>query len=140
MKWTKVLFVGVLTGIFAFFFGWLVFGILIPDSTEYGVEGLMRGENEMVWWAMIISNLAWGLLLAYIFVRWASISTWWTGFKAALMIGFLITLSFDTGMYSMTNMFSDLTSLLIDLVLNTVYTGVLGALAGWLAGRNWIKF
>lgn len=140
MKWTKVLFVGVLTGIFAFFFGWLVFGILIPDSTEYGVEGLMRGDNEMVWWAMIVSNLAWGLLLAYIFVRWANISTWWTGFKAALMIGFLITLSFDTGMYSMTNMFSDLTSLLIDLVLNTVYTGILGALAGWLAGRTWIKF
>lgn len=140
MKWTKVLFVGVLTGIFAFFFGWLVFGILIPDSTEYGVEGLMRGDNEMVWWAMIVSNLAWGLLLAYIFVRWANISTWLTGFKAALMIGFLITLSFDTGMYSMTNMFSDLTSLLIDLVLNTVYTGILGALAGWLAGRTWIKF
>lgn len=140
MKWTKVLFVGVMTGIFAFFFGWLVFGILFPDYMETSVEGFEKAEGEMVWWAMIVSNLFMGLLLAYIFIRWASISTWWTGFKAALMIGFLITVSYDTGMYSMTNFFGSISSLLIDIVINTIYIGILGAFAGWLAGKNWIKF
>ncbi len=140
MKWTKVLFVGVMTGIFAFFFGWLVFGILFPDYMETSVEGFEKAEGEMVWWAMIVSNLFWGLLLAYIFIRWASISTWWTGFKAALMIGFLITVSYDTGMYSMTNFFGSISSVLIDIVINTIYIGILGAFAGWLAGKNWIKF
>lgn len=138
MKWTKVLFVGVLTGIFAFFFGWLVFGVLMPGSMEYGVEGLARPEDGMIWWAMIASNILWGLLLAYIFIRWAGISTWWTGFKAALVIGFLVTAAFDTGMYSMTNMFESLTSLLMDILINTVYTAILGAFAGWLAGKNWV--
>lgn len=140
MKWTKVLFVGVMTGIFAFFFGWLVFGILFPDYMETSVEGFEKAEGEMVWWAMIVSNLFMGLLLAYIFIRWASISTWWTGFKAALMIGFLITVSYDTGMYSMTNFFGSISSVLIDIVINTIYIGILGAFAGWLAGKNWIKF
>lgn len=140
MKWTKVLFVGVMTGIFAFFFGWLVFGILFPDYMETSVEGFEKAEGEMVWWAMIVSNLFMGLLLAYIFIRWASISTWWTGFKAALMIGFLITVSYDTGMYSMTNFFESISSVLIDIVINTIYIGILGAFAGWLAGKNWIKF
>jgi len=137
MKWTKVLFAGVMTGVFAFFFGWLVFGIIFPDSTDYGVAGLGRPEGEMVWWAMIASNLLWGLFLAYVFIRWASISTWWTGFKAALVIGFLVTAAFDTGMYSMTNMFS-LSSMLLDILINTVYTGILGAFAGWIIGKNWV--
>ncbi|HAQ38319.1 MAG TPA: hypothetical protein DCQ58_07395 [Saprospirales bacterium] len=138
MKWTKVLFVGVLTGIFAFFFGWLVFGVLMPGSMEYGVEGFARAEDGMVWWAMILSNILWGLLLAYIFIRWASISTWWTGFKAALVIGFLVTAAFDAGLYSMTNMFESLTAFLMDVLINTVYTAILGAFAGWLAGKNWV--
>ncbi|MBK9735023.1 MAG: hypothetical protein IPO92_08670 [Saprospiraceae bacterium] len=64
---------------FPSFFGWLVFGIIFKDAMNVPMEGFMKPESEFVMWAMVVSNLMWGLLMAYIFVQWANISTWMSG-------------------------------------------------------------
>ena len=122
-------------GVVAFFLGWLFFGILFPDLLKIPLEGFMKPEAEMVMWAMIAANLLWGLFLAYIFVQWANISTWISGAKAGATVGFFISAIFDTGYYAMSNMFT-LNSMLIDIVVNTLFAGLTGAVIGWWLGRK----
>jgi len=136
MNLKKITLVGLLGGVFSFFFGWLLFGIIFKDSMPYQLEGVMKGESEMVWWAMIASNLLWGLFFAYIFVQWANITTWLAGLKAGAILGFLIVAAFDVGLFSMTNLLT-LNSMVIDILLNTVYCAIMGAFIGWVAGKNW---
>ncbi len=135
MNTNKILVAGLIGGIFAFFFGWLVFGLLFPDLMKIPLEGFMKPEADMVMWAMFVSNLLWGLLMAYIFVQWANISTWMAGAKAGATLGLLISAAYDFGFFAMTNMFT-LNSMLIDIVVNTLYVGILGAVVGLWLGRK----
>lgn len=135
MNTNKILVAGLIGGIFAFFFGWLVFGLLFPDLMKIPLEGFMKSEADMVMWAMFVSNLLWGLLMAYIFVQWANISTWMAGAKAGATLGLLISAAYDFGFFAMTNMFT-LNSMLIDIVVNTLYVGILGAVVGLWLGRK----
>jgi hypothetical protein len=59
MNTNKILVAGLVGGVFAFFFGWLVFGILFPDLMKIPIDGFMKPETDMVIWAMVISNLLW---------------------------------------------------------------------------------
>ena len=135
MNTNKILVAGLIGGVFAFFFGWLVFGFLFPDLMKIPLEGFMKAETDMVMWAMIASNLLWGLLMAYIFVQWANISTWLAGAKAGATLGFLISAAYDFGFFAMTNMYT-LNSMLIDIVVNTLFVGIIGAVIGWWLGRK----
>lgn len=96
---------------------------------------IRRADEEFVLWAMVVSNLLYGLLLAYIFVEWASISTWMTGAKAGAIIGFLMAGSMATGWFAMSNMHT-MQSMIMDIVSNTIYSAVVGAALGWWLGRK----
>jgi hypothetical protein len=135
MNTNKILVAGLVGGVFSFFFGWLVFGIILKDMAPNNIEGLMRADEDFVVWAMVISNLLYGLLFAYIFVEWASISTWMTGGKAGAILGFLIAGSYATSMFAMTNM-NTMQSMIIDVVSNTIYSAIVGAVVGWWLGRK----
>ncbi|HMS52651.1 MAG TPA: hypothetical protein PKD56_10010, partial [Chitinophagales bacterium] len=50
-------------------------------------NNIARPENEMIFWAMILANLSYGMLYAYIFGRWAGITNWMTGAQAGAIIG-----------------------------------------------------
>jgi hypothetical protein len=136
MNLQKILISGILVGVVAFFLGWLLWGILLADFTAVeGMKAVMRPEEEMVMWAMGLANILWGLLLAYIFIQWANITTVQSGFIAGAVLGFLMSAAFDFGMFAMTNMYT-LTDVIKDVVLNTVFVGVLGAFLGWWLGRK----
>ncbi len=135
MNVQKILVAGVLGGVFSFFLGWLMWGMLFKDAMPDNVPGLMKAEADMVWWAMILSNLMFGIFLAYIFVQWSSISTWMTGASAGATIGFLLTCSLDLGFFAMSNMHT-MNSMLMDIALNTVYFAITGAFMGWWLGRK----
>jgi hypothetical protein len=135
MNVQKLLVTTLIGGVFAFFFGWLVFGIIFKDSMPTGMAGVLRPEADMVMWAMILSNLLWGLLLAYIFIEWAHVSDWMGGLKAGALLGLLIAASYDTGFYAMTTLFS-LKDIIMDAVLNTFFVGIMGAVVGWWLGRK----
>ncbi|MBK7094906.1 MAG: hypothetical protein IPH57_07625 [Saprospiraceae bacterium] len=136
MNLKKITIVGLIGGVFAFFFGWLFFGIIFKDVMAFQMEGVWRGETEMVWWAMILSNLLWGWFFAFIFIHWANITTWFSGLKGGAILGFLMMAAFDSSMFSMTNLLT-FNSMVIDILLNTVYTALIGAFIGWVAGKNW---
>ncbi|MBK8669038.1 MAG: hypothetical protein IPN89_06035 [Saprospiraceae bacterium] len=103
----------------------------MPDN----VPGLQKSESDMVMWAMVLSCLFLGLLLAYIFVQWSGISTWQSGLTAGAIIGFLLTCSVDLGLFSMTNMHT-VRTILMDIGINTFYYAAIGAVMGWWLGRK----
>ncbi|HRI58321.1 MAG TPA: hypothetical protein PK228_01315 [Saprospiraceae bacterium] len=137
---TKLLLAALAGGVASFLLGWLVFGILLKPTydgmmTEAG-KNIMRPEAEMMnyMWAMILSNLAYGLLFALIFGRWANISTFRGGAIAGGVISLLLALSFDLGMYSMMNAWQGGMGLVIDPLVNGVVGAVVGGVVGWVLG------
>ncbi len=127
---------GTIFGAIAFFFlGWLVWGILLMDFSmnNYNTE-IYLPEDEMIWWAMIVSNLALALMYTLI-LKWAGAKTLVDGVKIAAIIGALYALSIDLGYYSMTNVILNLSAIVVD----TLAYLVISAITGLIIVATWGK-
>jgi hypothetical protein len=136
MDTKKILIAGLVGGVIAFFLGWLLFGILMKDMMPEPIAGFMRDESDMIMWAMVVSNLLFGLLFAFVFVQWANISTFLSGAKAGAILGFLIAGSYDFSFYAMSYMFKTTTSLIADILMATLWSAIIGGVVGWWLGRG----
>lgn len=136
MSTQKILIAGVAGGVVFFLLGWLLYGTLLMSFFE-GQMGGASGVNKdpMEFWALIVGNLTWGILLAVIFGRWAGIKTLNTGAMAGAVIGLLASMSWDLTMYGTTNL-STLTGVIVDVLVMTVMSAVAGAVVGMVLGRN----
>ncbi len=133
---TKVLLATLAAGIVAFFFGWLVFGILLADfyaahTTLY--DGLMKTPPNFI--LIFVSNLCMAFLFAYIFHRWAGIKTAGEGAQAGFIIGALMALTFDLFMFATMNIFTP-TIIAVDVIGNGVFGAVMGAVVGLVLGSG----
>lgn len=127
---------GTLAGGVAFFIiGFLVYGLALADfmaSNAGTATGVAKEPMEM--WALILGNLGYGALLTYIFLQWASISTFATGAKAGAIIGFLVALYFDFLTYSMMNIIT-MTGVVVDIIVFTVVSALVGGVVGLVLGK-----
>ncbi len=135
MKSNKILIGGLLGGLTSFLLGWLIYGLIFRDAMASPVAGLMKPEKEMVWWALIVSCLFQGLLVSYIFGRWANITTAIGGASAGATIGVIMATYYDLGFFATSNMFT-VNSLITDIALSTVMMAAIGAVVGWWHGRS----
>ena len=136
MNVNKMLLGALAGGVAYFFLGWLVWGTLLAGIMEMPAEmKAVVGKEPMVMWSMIVSCLVYALLLAYIFERWAGISTFLTGAKAGALIGGLSAASVDFSFYSMTNMMNT-TQLVTDIVAATIVSAIVGGLIGFVLGSG----
>jgi hypothetical protein len=134
MNTNKILVGGVVGGIVFFFLGWLIWGAILMDYMTANCNQCMaRPMDQMIWWALILSNLAWGFVLAIIF-DWSNTSGWMEGAKKGAIFGLVTCLALDLGYYSMTTMFSSMTAVIIDIVGMVVMVTIGGALIGWSMG------
>lgn len=77
-------------GIVYFFLGWLVYGILLADFSLNNFNQCMnRPSTEMVWWAIVLSNLVYALFLT-LMLKWSEASGWLDGLKTGALFGLLI--------------------------------------------------
>lgn len=122
----KILRGTVFGGITFFFLGFLVWGLLLMDfsMTNYN-QDLYRPNDEMIWWAMIVSNLLLALLLT-IGLKWAGVKSIVDGIKIGALFGLLYALSIDLGMYSMTKVILTFTAIVVDALAYTVVTAGVG--------------
>src|SRR5271154_1887803 len=119
----KKFLIGTIVGGIAFFFlGYLVYGMALASFfSAHTVTSSMKTMADIVWWALIVGNLASGALLTYIFLKWAHVSSFGNGASAAATIGFFMSLSMDMTRFATEGTF-DLTGSLTDVVAATVMT------------------
>ena len=133
---TKKLVLSTLAGTVAcFLLGWLFYGIIFAgvfDQFTNDIPGFELEEPRMIGW--VLSSLTWALLLAIIYTRWASISTFGTGLIAGAVIGLLTALTFDFNFYAMTNL-ATMPGYLLDAVVYAVMSGLVGGVVGWTIGK-----
>jgi len=126
MKTNKILLGGIVAAVTFFLLGWLIYGVLLMDFMQsYSDQSLMKAQEDMIWWAMILSNLASGFLLAFI-LNWSNAKTCTEGIKIGGIIGLLMAFSIDLSFYSMSNMFFGF----IPVIVDTIVSGILWAIAG----------
>lgn len=133
---TKVLLATLAGSVVTFLSGWVLYGMAFKDffdanTTEAG-RSIMRGE-QMMMWAIFVGCLAWSLLLALIYSRWAGISSFKGGAIAGAWIMFLVALGADFFSYASMDV-SAMTTALVDPVINAVQGALAGGVIGWVLG------
>jgi len=122
-------------GIFYFLLGWLVYGILLMDyfmaSTNQCAN---KPDGEMIWWAIIVSNLLAALLLTLI-LNWSKARGVIDGLIKGAIFGALFTAIIDLSFWSMTTMYSSLVTILVE----TAVSAVVFALMGMVIVLTWGK-
>jgi Na+/pantothenate symporter len=89
--------------------------------------------EDMIWWAMILSNLAFGFLLSII-LSWSNTKGLMAGAKVAGIIGILLSISIDLSYYSMSNMFSNVTAVCVDIIVFTIMSAITGVVISLVMG------
>lgn len=126
---------GLVGGVVYFLLGWLFYGNLLTQyfqdnpGTATGVEKTME---QFEWWALILGNLFWGLVLAYVFTK-SGVSTLSSGLITGGILGLLIACAIDFTMYGTTNILSK-KSMLADIAAFTVISAIAGAVIGAVIG------
>jgi hypothetical protein len=136
MKTNKILLGGLAGGVTFFLLGWLVYGILLMNFTQANFNQCsMRPIEEMIWWSLILSNLAYGLLLSVI-CNWSNATKFMDGARIGGIIGLLMGLSIDLSFYSMSTMYSNFTAIMVDVIVSTVMTAIVGGVVAWILGMG----
>ena len=138
MNTNKFLVGGIIGGIANFLLGWLIWGTLLMDfmnehTSEVG-KAAMRGEENMIWWALIAGNLLYGLLLSYILNKSGTASAS-AGATAAAVFGLLFAGAVDLYIYAQMDLW-DTTAIAVDVAANTVVTAIVGGIIGWYLGMG----
>ncbi len=128
-----------LVGFVVFFLlGWLFYGFLLMDfyaDNAGSATNVMRAEEDMVWWALIVGNLFQAYFLVYIFGKWANITTFSGGLKAGAILGLILGLAMNLTMFGTSNMMN-LTGALVDPLVSMIMMGITGGVIGVMLGRK----
>jgi hypothetical protein len=139
MNTNKILVGGIIGGVVFFLLGWLIWGIILAGyMAANSNQCMMKPIDQMVWWALILSNLALGFLLSVVF-DWSNTSGWMNGAKKGAIFGLIMGLSIDLGYYSMSTMYSNMTVLIVDVLITVVMVALTGGMVGWainMAGKK----
>lgn len=84
----------------------------------------------------LLGSLVWGLFVAYIFVKWAHISTWQTGLQAGAVIGLFLGLYWNF-FYNTMKATADINwqTVGLDIVLTVVTTALCGLAIAVVVGK-----
>ena len=137
MNSKKFLIGGIVGGIAFFLLGWLVWGILLMDfmkSHSNSSSGVFRAEADMIWWALIVGNLAMGFLLSYVLSK-AAVNSASGGITTGAVFGLLWAVAIDCMMYAQVNLY-DTTSMIADIGASIVVTGIVGGIIGWVNSKG----
>ena len=115
----------------SFVMGFLTYGLIFMD---YMVENASQSaEGNIVYIAL--GHLILSFLIAYIFVNWATISTFMGGLKAGALIGVLISLGIGFTFLGGSSIYSGMTPILVDALCGLLIWGVSGGVGGWAIGK-----
>jgi hypothetical protein len=133
---TRVLAATVAGGIAFFILGFVIYGLILdpmvmkPNMIEYA--GMMK--DPPMWIPLVLANLVNAFLLAFIFDKWASISTFAGGLKGGAIVMFIISLMFQMMFLAFMNMTKNYIPMVADIVGSTVMGAIGGGVIGAVLG------
>ena len=138
MNTNKFLVGGIIGGITNFLLGWLVWGTLLMSfmkehTSEIG-KTVMRADDQMIWWALIVANLIMGLLLSYILNK-AGVVSAGAGASTGAVVGLLMSAAINCFHYAFMDM-GDMTGMGVDIIASTVVSAIVGGVIGWYLGMG----
>jgi hypothetical protein len=123
-------------GIFYFFLGWLIYGILMMDFYLANTNQCAnRAQGDMVWWAMIVSTLLVSLFLTLI-LNWSNAAKITDGLITGAIFGSLFSAVNGFSFWSMTTMYNSFLPMLIDIVFSAIVFGLTGIVIVLTWGKN----
>ena len=129
MKTKNFLGAGIVGGIVDFLLGWLFYGMLFKD---YFPQPGDDNANAMV--MIFLGCLTFGLFIAYIYTKWAQITTAGTGAKAGAVIGLFVGLFYN--FFNMAMMAdASMQMAALDVGIGIVMTAIVGAVVGVVNGK-----
>jgi len=136
MNSQKFIVAGIAGGIVNLLLGWLIYGMLLKEFMASNMQsGLMRSDSDMIWWALIVGNLAFGFLLAYVIGKSATTSAG-QGAGVGFIVGLLVCLGYDLIMYATSTIMSSLKGAAADVAATAVMSAIAGAVIGWVLGMS----
>jgi len=115
--------------------GWLVYGVLLYNFFSPMTNNCAnRPDGEMIWWAMILSNLLIALFLTLL-LKWSGARRITDGLKTGALFGALFTGTIDLSLYSMTTMYLSL----LPIVIETLVSAAVFAVVGMIIALTWGK-
>ena len=132
---TKTLIGGLIAGVVLFLFGFLIWVVLLKD-TMANCSGCMRQEAEMTMVMIALANLVYGLFLAWVLSKWPGVNSLQSGLQVGALFMAFLAVALDLGLYATTTMFTSVTCVIIDIIINIVMGGLAGAAIGWWYGRK----
>jgi hypothetical protein len=132
----RVLMGGIIGGVVFFFLGWLVYGMALRTFMETNqMTGLGKSETEMNWIFLVLGNLAFGFMVAYILDK-ANARSFGAGATIALVVGLLLNIGLDFTLYATTHVFTSITGVLVDAIASSIMGSIVGGVVGWWYGRS----
>jgi hypothetical protein len=123
-------------GITMFLLGWLIFGILLMDFFKANMinhPGLMKDPPNFL--GLIIFNLAFAWLFAFIFDYWANIRTFIGGLKGGALIMLPLTIGINFQYLAFMNIHTGYTPVIVDIIAATILGAIAGGVIGFVLGK-----
>ncbi len=121
----------VVGGVTLFAVGFLVYGLALANA--YPATAIDREVPLWPW--LVLTQFVWAALLSVIISKWPGGSTPGGGFKAAAIVGFLLSIALGLGFYAMTTLPVSVMSYIDPFIWALVF-GIGGAAIGWSLGRG----
>ena len=119
-----------------FLLGWLVYGKLLMDFFSANMnQCAARPEGDMVWWAMLLSNLTVSLFLT-LFLNGSGAKSIPNAIKTGALFGLLMSLTMDLSSLSMTTIFNNTGVIIVDVIANTFLMAACGLVIVLLWGKE----
>lgn len=131
MNSNKFLVGGIVGGVVYFLLGYVFYGLLLKDFFASN-GGPAANMDNMIWWALIVGNLFYGLFLAYVLSK-GSVSSAGSGASTGFVLGLLIALAHDLIMYGVTQA-PALKAIAADVAVSAVMSAIAGAVVGAILG------
>jgi len=116
--------------------GWLIFGILLANYLkEHMIQyaGLVKDPPD--WFPLIVFNLAFAWLFAFVFDYWATIRTFIGGLRGGALIMLPLVIGIDFQYLAFTNLYTGYAPVIVDVLATTLLGAIAGGVIGLVLGK-----
>ena len=125
-------------GVAFFVLGFIIYGLILDPTVmkpNMNPDAAKLMKDPPVWVFLVLANFVSAFLLAYIFDKWATISTFVGGLYGGAVVFFLMALSFQLMFAAFMNVSTSYIPAVADVIGSTVLGGLAGGVIGFVLGK-----